>query len=81
MGRSLNILRTIAELTLINEYVKSLIFSALPDIRLQLYEISQGLAYLHSQHIVHGDLRGVRTICCGPFVYQSNNLIVKHIDK
>ncbi|KAF9034716.1 kinase-like protein [Hymenopellis radicata] len=24
----------------------------------RLYEISQGLEYLHSQHIVHGDLRG-----------------------
>ncbi|KAI3609866.1 hypothetical protein WG66_007610, partial [Moniliophthora roreri] len=28
------------------------------DVDLRLFEIAQGLAYLHSQHIVHGDLRG-----------------------
>ncbi|ESK85293.1 kinase-likeprotein [Moniliophthora roreri MCA 2997] len=28
------------------------------DIDLRLFEIAQGLAYLHSQHIIHGDLRG-----------------------
>ncbi|KAK0217921.1 kinase-like domain-containing protein [Armillaria fumosa] len=28
------------------------------NVNKRLYEISQGLAYLHSQHIVHGDLRG-----------------------
>ncbi|EEB97688.1 hypothetical protein MPER_02943, partial [Moniliophthora perniciosa FA553] len=28
------------------------------DIDLKLFEIAQGVAYLHSQHIVHGDLRG-----------------------
>ncbi|ESK85279.1 kinase-likeprotein [Moniliophthora roreri MCA 2997] len=28
------------------------------DIDLRLFEIAQGLAYLHSQEIVHGDLRG-----------------------
>jgi serine/threonine protein kinase len=26
---------------------------------IQLYEIAQGLEYLHSRNIVHGDLRGV----------------------
>ncbi|EEB96278.1 hypothetical protein MPER_04612, partial [Moniliophthora perniciosa FA553] len=30
------------------------------DVDLRLFEIAQGLAYLHSQHIVHGDLRSVR---------------------
>lgn len=25
----------------------------------QLFEIAQGLAYLHSQYVIHGDLRGV----------------------
>jgi serine/threonine protein kinase len=29
------------------------------DITLQLYEVAQGLQYLHSRNIVHGDLRGV----------------------
>ncbi|KAL0577295.1 hypothetical protein V5O48_004688 [Marasmius crinis-equi] len=28
------------------------------DIEKRLFEIAQGLAYLHSQHIIHGDLRG-----------------------
>ncbi|KAF9007325.1 kinase-like protein, partial [Hymenopellis radicata] len=28
------------------------------SINKRLYEISQGLEYLHSQHVVHGDLRG-----------------------
>ena len=29
-------------------------------IRLQLYEISLGLLYLHGEGVVHGDLHGVR---------------------
>ncbi|KAF9269180.1 kinase-like protein [Marasmius fiardii PR-910] len=28
------------------------------DVEKRLFEIAQGLAYLHSQHIIHGDLRG-----------------------
>lgn len=34
--------------------------AVLSDTELQLYEIAQGLQYLHSRGIVHGDLRGVR---------------------
>jgi serine/threonine protein kinase len=29
------------------------------QLRLQLWEVAQGLEYLHSRNIVHGDLRGV----------------------
>ncbi|KAJ6576119.1 hypothetical protein DFH09DRAFT_914881, partial [Mycena vulgaris] len=35
----------------------------------QLFEAAQGLAYLHSTTVVHGDLRGVREFMrelCGP---------------
>jgi serine/threonine protein kinase len=28
---------------------------------IQLDEIAQGLAYLHKEHVVHGDLNDVRT--------------------
>lgn len=33
--------------------------SATAQIHPQLSEIAQGLEYLHSQNIIHGDLRGV----------------------
>lgn len=29
----------------------------------QLYDIALGLNYLHTEDIVHGDLRGVRKTC------------------
>ncbi|KAJ8079540.1 hypothetical protein PM082_011127 [Marasmius tenuissimus] len=38
--------------------LKHLIENGYADIEKRLFEIAQGLAYLHSQHIIHGDLRG-----------------------
>ncbi|KAK7045989.1 hypothetical protein VNI00_006984 [Paramarasmius palmivorus] len=38
--------------------LKHLTESSGTDVDLRLFEIAQGLAYLHSQYIVHGDLRG-----------------------
>jgi hypothetical protein len=31
---------------------------------MQMLEVAQGLEYLHSQHLAHGDLRGVGIILC-----------------
>lgn len=32
-----------------------------------MYEIAMGLQYLHSQNIIHGDLRGVRRSICNMY--------------
>ncbi|KAJ6518641.1 kinase-like domain-containing protein, partial [Mycena sanguinolenta] len=45
---------------LANSFLSSFIYSI--DIILQLYEIAQGLQYLHSCDIVHGDLRGANIL-------------------
>jgi serine/threonine protein kinase len=31
-----------------------------PDLRYQLCDIAEGLCYLHSCNVIHGDLKGVR---------------------
>jgi serine/threonine protein kinase len=44
----------------VNHIVQSLIIAELPE---QLDDIIQGLMYLHSENIVHGDLCGVSVFC------------------
>jgi len=41
------------------EYVPDLMDESLLTCCQKLLEVAQGLAYLHSQKIIHGDLRGV----------------------
>jgi serine/threonine protein kinase len=36
------------------------------DVRARiLYEVSQGMQYLHSRHVIHGDLKAVNVLVCG----------------
>ena len=39
----------------------------------QVHEINQGLSYLHSEHVVHGDLKSV-----SPLSTQATNTAVYH---
>lgn len=45
----------------VDRYVRSFLntYPILIHVLEQLFEIAQGLDYLHSRNIVHGDLRGV----------------------
>jgi hypothetical protein len=38
------------------------IFNGTPQPSTKLFETAQGLAYLHSRGVIHGDLKGVRLI-------------------
>ena len=39
---------------------------------LQLSGVARGLIYIHSQGIIHGDLKGVRLWCLEPCFYPTN---------